>query len=360
MTRAMKSWALAAACALSAGASGAATLLVGNTRGDDVVLVDTVAQTISSFIAAGAGGLTSPDDITVGPDGKLYVSSGTNTGGAILRFDPRNGAFIDVFATAPSLKRPYGHAFGPDGKLYVASFRSDEILRFDGATGAFLDVFAAGNGKPDGLNGPNDLFFGPDGKLYVTTQGSVADGLGGITFSQSSQILRYDIATGAGEVFADQPQPDPDSFGFVSFLGLALGPDGNLWTSDFANGLRVYDFDDGALLQSLSTNYTGTTPSGNFIGALGFDADDLLYVVGFETGGANLGALLVYDLFGAGGLAPGFATLFEGDPALRRPIGLLAFAPVPLPAAGGLLLAGLGALALSARERRAIAPAARG
>jgi sugar lactone lactonase YvrE len=286
--------AASAALFLLTGPAPAATLLVGNTAGNDVVLIDTVvAGALSPFIAPGSGGLSSPDDITLGPDGNFYVSSGTETTGAILRYDGRTGAFLDVFATAPTLKRPYGHAFGPDGYLYVASFRSDEILRFDAATGAFVDVFAAGSGTPDGLNGPNDLHFGPDGKLYVTTQGSVADGLGGITFSQASQILRYDIATGSGEVFADQPPPDPSSFGFVSFLGLATGPDGRLWTTDFANGLRIYDYATGTF-ELFATNFTGTVPSSNFIGALAFDGDDL-YVVGFDFTNGNIGTLLTFD-----------------------------------------------------------------
>jgi sugar lactone lactonase YvrE len=338
--------AASAALFLLAGPASAATLLVGNTDGNDIVLIDTVAGTLSSFIAAGSGGLTSPDDITLGPDGNIYVSSGTATSGAILRYD-RAGNFLGVFATAPSLKRPYGHAFGPDGYLYVASFRSDEILRFDGATGAFVDVFASGDGTADGLNGPNDLHFGPDGKLYVTTQGSVADGLGGIDFSQKSQILRYDIATGLGEVFADQPPPDPASFGFVSFLGLATGPDGRLWTTDFANGLRVYDYADGSAFDFFATNYTGTNPSNNFIGALAF-AGDALFVVGFDFTNGNLGSLLT---FAAGDPAAGFAISFAGDPGLRRPIGILPVSVVPLPAGGLLLLTALGALALGRRRR---------
>nr|MCU0906952.1 hypothetical protein [Paracoccaceae bacterium] len=287
---------LAASAALLIGAavpSVAATLLVGNTSGNDIVRVDTVSGTIATFIAAGTGGLTSPDDITYGPDGDIFVSSGTNTTGAILRFDGLTGAFEGVFATSPGLRRPYGHTFGPDGLLYVASFRSDEILRYDGMTGAFVDVFASGDGTANGLNGPNDLHFGPDGKLYVTTQGSVADAAGEIAFNQSSQILRFDITTGTGEVFADMPPADPDSFGFVSFLGLATGPDGRLWTTDFANGLRVYDYGTG-MFDRFSTNYTGTAPSNNFIGSLAFSGEDL-FVAGFDFVNGNIGALLRFD-----------------------------------------------------------------
>lgn len=343
---ALKISALIAALLVSAPAN-AATLLIGNTRGNNVVIADTVKNTVKDFIAGGAGGLVDPDDLTYGPDGNLYVSSGTNTGGAVLRFDGTTGAFIDVFATSPSLKRPYGNAFGPDGKLYVASFRSDEILRFDAKTGAFIDVFAFGMGTPDGLNGPNDLIFGSDGALYVTTQGSVADGLGGITFSQKSQILRYDINTGIGSVFVDQPAPLPESFNFVSFLGLAFGPDGNLWSSDFANGLRVYDPATGEFITSYGTNFSGTDPSSNFIGSLAF-VDNALFVPGFKPNNGNVGSLLSFDFDGG---ATTFTTLFSDNPSLLRPIGITGYAPTPIPLPAGIWLLG-GALGLLSLSRR--------
>lgn len=323
------------ACLLCVATPAAATtLLIGNTSRNNIVIADTVKNTITEFIAAGSGGLVSPDDINYGPDGDLYVSSGTNTSGAILRFDGRTGAFKDVFATSASLKRPYGHAFGPDGNLYVASFRSDQILRFNGTTGAFIDVFAQGNGQADGLNGPNDLLFGVDGKLYVTTQGSVADGSGGITYDFTSQILRYDISTGTGSVFAQQPAPTPESFGFVSFLGLAIGPDQNIWTSDFANGLRVYDPATSNLLATYGTNFSNIIPSNNFIGNLVFSSGKL-FVPGFDFAQGNVVSLLSFDI--AGGQT-GFTTLFEDNAALDRPIGIAVYQPVPIPLPAGMWL----------------------
>ena len=151
-----------------------ATLLVGNTRGNNVVSVDRATGAyIKDFIAPGAGGLSDPDDLTFGPDGNLYVSSGTNTGGQILRYDGKTGAFLGIFAQGSGMRRPYGNAFGPDGHLYVASFRSDQILKFDGKTGAFMSVFAQGNGTAGGLlNGPNDILFGPGGTARHQTDGS--------------------------------------------------------------------------------------------------------------------------------------------------------------------------------------------
>ena len=260
-------------------------LLVGNTRGANVVSIDRqTGAYIKDFIPAGSGGLTDPDDLTFGPDGNLYASSGSNTGGQILRYDGKTGAFLGVFAQSASLKRPYGNAFGPDGNLYVASFRSDEILKYDGKTGAFMSVFASGNGTAAGLlNGPNDLLFAPDGKLYVTTQGSVADKLGGISYKFDSQVLRYDLTTRAGEVFAGAPTPTPNGGGYVSLLGLANGLDGLLYTTDFAGGIRSYDRTTKALKQTLDTGKLFGGTIATTVGNLTFGSDGALYAPVFNA-----------------------------------------------------------------------------
>ncbi len=333
-----------------------AALLVGNTNGNNVVIFDErTGRFGGEFISAGSGGLVSPDDIVVGPDGNLYISSGDNVSGAILRYDGKTGQFLGRFDQGGMLMRPYGLAFGPDNNLYVSSFRSDEILRYNGLTGEFIDVFAAGTGTADGLNGPNDLLFGPDGFLYVTTQGSVADGLGDISFDFESQVLRYDVATGASTVFVAQPEPSPDSFGFVSFLGLALGPTGDLFVSDFANDIRRYSL-AGQFLGQLPTNYTGTVPSSNFIGSLTFDPNNFLYTVGFDFTVGELGAILRFDgLTGEPLPAVGqtSSVFVPTNPNLLRPIGIT-YVPIVVPeptTSFGLMALGVGG-AIASRSRK--------
>jgi sugar lactone lactonase YvrE len=274
-----------------------ATLLISNTRGNNVVLFDEQnGQFLGNFITSGSGGLISPDDLNFGLDGNLYVSSGNDpSNSAILRYDGKTGKFIDVFASGGGLSRPYGAAFGPDGLLYVSSFLTDQILRYNGTTGTFIDVFATGNGIPGGLNGPNDLLFGPDGSLYVTTQGSIAVDNQATFPGLPSQVLRFDLATKTSSVFIEQPTPSPDSFGFVSLLGLVVGTDGDLFVSDFANDIRRYSLETGVLIDTLSTNYTGTNPSNNFIGNLAFGANNTLYTVGFNFTQNNEGAILRYN-----------------------------------------------------------------
>jgi len=319
------------------------TFLVGNTQGDNVYQFNAATgEFLGEFITPRSGGLSSPDTLLYGPDVNndgfedLYVASGTLFGNAgtfgasaVLVYDGLTGAFVkplvqDNPATVADetggLIRPYGLAIGPDGLLYVSSFRSDKILRYNATTGAFVDVFASGNGTVNGLNGPNGLLFAPDGSLYVTTQGSVADGTGGITFQFNSQILRYaSLTPGTAPTVVATPSPSLEGLGFASLLGLAIGPDGDLYVSDFANDIRRYNLTTGALVSSLSTNYTGTTPSGNFIGGLAFGPTDDLFVVGFDRA-TEIGAVLRYDGSSGSPVAP--STTLVTPNSRQRSIGI--------------------------------------
>ena len=294
-------------------------LLIGNTRGNNVVSVDRATGAyIKDFIAPGVGGLMDPDDLTFGPDGNLYVSSGSNTDGKILRYDGKTGAFLGVFAQGSGLKRPYGSAFGPDGNLYVASFRSDQILKYDGKTGAFISVFATGNGTAEGLlNGPNDLLIGPDAKLYVTTQGSVADGTGGINYKFDSQVLRYDLTTKAGEVFAPAPTPTPNGNGYISMLGLMFGPDGLLYTTDFAGGIRSYNTTTKALVQTIDTGKLFGGATATTVGNLTFGPDGSLYAPVFN-GNYVVNGIAKCSVTGAGNCQ----LLATNNLNLARPVGI--------------------------------------
>jgi len=334
------------------------TFLVGNSRGNNVLRFDgNTGNYLGEFISPGSGGLSNPDTIVFGPDGNgddksdIYVASGDKPGNsaeptasAVLRYDGITGGFIDKFvADNPNtaadetggLFRPYGLAFGPDGNFYVSSFLSDQILRYNGKTGQFIDVFASGNQQAGGLNGPNGLLFAPDGNLYVTTQGSVArDGKADYSASFPSQVLRYNPQTGQSSIFAS-PDPSPRSQGFTSLLGMAIGPaDGDLYVSDFANDIRRYNLKSGELVKVLSTNYTDTSPSSNYLGSLAFSPIGNLFVVGFDNrANANdTGAVLRYNgktnepLPISGNPGSSNSSIFvPPDSKLQRPIGIAFF-----------------------------------
>ncbi len=316
----------------SGGEPTQATVLVSNSRGDDIVrYAQDTGAFVDVLVPKGTGGLFHPDTMVIGPDGALYVSSGeTPETSSILRFDAKTGTFKDEFAKGNGLNRPYGIAFGKDGKLYVSSFLTDELLRYDAKTGAFVDVFKKGDAMPGGLNGPNILAFGPDDQLYVTTQGSVAVD-GKPTFpGLPSQVLKIDVTTAAMSVFIDQPALSPAGHGFISLLGIVFDPSCaascNLYVSDFANDIRVYEWPSGMLKNTISTNYTGTMPSGNYMGGVSIGDKGNIFTAGFATADGNVGTVLRFDSAGAPLPADGQSgsILVNADARLNRPIGILA------------------------------------
>ncbi|MBD2091349.1 PEP-CTERM sorting domain-containing protein [Microcoleus sp. FACHB-1515] len=348
--RVVLSAAIGLGLAIAATSAARAGLLVGNTEANNIVIFDERTGRFGGEFIPAKGAfyeLNSPDDLTFGQDGNLYISVGDNTSGAILRFDGTTGEFIDRFDQGGMLMRPYGTAFGPDGNLYVSSFRSDEILRYSGTTGEFLDVFAAGTGTANGLNGPNDLLFADNGDLYVTTQGSVADGTGEISYQFASQILRYNIfAPEQGAIVFDEPDVAPNSTGFVSLLGLTFGTQNDLIVSDFANAIRRYDLATGDLLTEVSSSYPG------FMGNVAINPDGNIYTPGFDFLNKNIGGVSRFDADGN----PLPATDESGSifiPAtnnLKRPIGI-AYTPAQVPEPS-IVFGLVGAAALGWKVRR--------
>ena len=164
----------------------------------------------------------------------LYVSVRNieSTGGAVLRFNPKSGAFLGTFAASDStndLQRPEGLVFGPDGNLYITSFRAstsdtDKIDIFAGPKGVQPGAFL-GKIDLDQVGGDRAfaqaLLFGPDGKLFVPITGGDPHTTG--------TVRRYDVTTKAFDIFITsahlgQPfyltfsQTDPATLAFVTAI----------------------------------------------------------------------------------------------------------------------------------------------
>jgi hypothetical protein len=120
----------------------------------------------------------------------------------------------------------------------------------------------------------------------------------------------------------------------VSLLGIVFGPDCeagdcDLFVSDFANDIGRYDPDTGALLTTLPTGYTATTPRDNFMGGLTFGADQRLFTVGFDSVDAAAPGTILRFNGDTGAPLPAAgqegAMLVGDDTQMQRPIGITAW-----------------------------------
>lgn len=219
------------------------------------------------FDPANTGGLNSPQDLTYGPDGKLYVVSSAND--EILRYDPVSGNFLGVFANLGTSGHigPVGLAFGPDGNLYVTSFDNGQIVKVNGQTGAVLSRTPAPSGLAFAVS-----VFGPDGDLYT-------GGLDKNTFLGS--VYRFDPRTDALSVFIAQGTDNLQTPG-----ALAFAPNGDLLVSNL-----LFD-ENGNDIGSTVLEFNGNTgtPIRTLIGVgEGLDVPTFLIVAAPEP--ASIGLL---------------------------------------------------------------------
>ncbi|MBW2241697.1 MAG: DUF4347 domain-containing protein, partial [Deltaproteobacteria bacterium] len=262
-------------------------LLVAGSASDALYRYQETSGDFLQQIGSLADGLDYAGDVTVGPDGAIYVS-GLNSDN-VLRYNAATGALLGELVTSGlgGLNEPVGLAFGPDGYLYVASSGSDEVLRYDAATGAFIDEFvSSGSG---GINAPEHLLFGPDRNLYVSG-------------FDSNTVHRYDGSTGAFlDLFVSA-----GSGGLDSPEQMAFGPDGNLYVaSDVNSNVLRFNGTTGAFIDEFVSAGSGGL---SFANGLDFGPDGNLYVGSWSTNsvlryqgptGASPGAFI--DEYASGG-----------------------------------------------------------
>ena len=159
------------------------------------VIKVTGAGVTSNFVAPSAGGLLSATGVAWKNSAELFVSDAA--GGQILRFDGTTGAFLSVFATMTS---PYDLTFGPNGNLFVGSSSGNSVSEFDGTTGAFVGTFvSSGSG---GLLLPRGMLFDADGDLLVVSYGN-------------NRVLKFDGSTGAFIRIWNDATPIEQPFGLA-------------------------------------------------------------------------------------------------------------------------------------------------
>lgn len=129
-----------------------------------------------------------PQDVTVGPDGGIYLEDWSNH--RLRRIDPDDGTvdticgqvFIGDGPEGPaedaSLNHPVNIAFGPDGNLYIAAWHNSRVEKIDMTTDMLSYVAGTGVRSYGGdggpaleaiLNLPSSIAFADD-DLYVSDQ----------------------------------------------------------------------------------------------------------------------------------------------------------------------------------------------
>jgi sugar lactone lactonase YvrE len=205
-------------------------------------------QSGASLVRKGAGGLVTPEGLVYDPDGNVLVANQTTASGNILKYDPFTGQFLGVFLDAGAgddLSHANDMHIGPDGDLYVSSYKgatynNGNLLRFDPVTGAPLP----GPGRtganfidPLSTQLANAFAWGPDGNLYLSVDaGSNVNGPAGID--------RFDGTTGdplpaQGQTGAVFVPPGSGGVGFID--SIKFGDDGNLYAADAKGAVRKYD-----------------------------------------------------------------------------------------------------------------------
>ena len=266
-------------------------LLTCNANNYSVESFDRTGAFLKVFVSPGSGGLDQPQNLAIGCDGNLYVTSwGTSS---VKRYDGQTGAYIDDFVPSGSggLQNPDQLFFRQDGKLYVSSRFRGTISRYNGRTGAFVDTFVS----DCRLSGFTGFTFGPDGNIYAGE------------FNGDHNILRFDGTTGAFiDIFNSGNTPID-----VAVTGLTFGPDGNFYACRWiANLVERYDGTTGAFIDDFVTAGSGGL---NVADYLNFGPDGNLYVAGQGSG-----AILRYD-----GTTGAFIDVFTSGGPQLLPKGVL-------------------------------------
>ncbi|RKG82245.1 hypothetical protein D7W79_03040 [Corallococcus exercitus] len=219
--------------------------------------------------AAGDGGralvasLDSPEAVAVGPEGTLYIA---DTGSHRVRRVTPDGLISTVAgtglaadggdggpATLANLNAPAGVAVGPDGSVYLADTDNHRIRRVtpDGlistvaGTGVRGDAGEGGLAVAASLDRPRALVVGPEGSLSFVDSGNrrlrrvdTEGRLFTLLSSPDEEELRVGSRIHGQKLYEEAPRG--------ALWGLALGPDGSLYTSSWHRCLLHRLFPDGS------------------------------------------------------------------------------------------------------------------
>jgi virginiamycin B lyase len=191
-----------------------APVSIGITVGPDQNLWFTLAQQyggIGTITTSGAvtlfndPGGAETQSITTGPDGALWFTESNGTVGRMT-----TSGSVTHFSVAPGNAELKGIVTGPDGNLWVTQY----VVGSTSFSNQVIRITPSGKSKSFTVgSGPDFICVGADRALWFTEADSNA--LGRIT------------TTGKYHEY-------PTGFEYLQPSGIAAGPDGALWFSDFA------------------------------------------------------------------------------------------------------------------------------
>ena len=194
----------------------AADLLVAMSGGGTVERYESATgRHVGTFINR----IDQPNALAYGPDGALYVATGTVGGaGAVKKFNGVTGRFLGNFISVPAGQPGYlaraSDIVWHEGDCFVVSCDDSKVHRYDGKTGAFKGTVATGN---------------PKGWI---TQIAVRDGAVFTTEFSEARVRRCPLADGEPAVSVEQA-------GFTPW-GIVFDQGGRCWWSG-SGGIARFD-----------------------------------------------------------------------------------------------------------------------
>jgi len=239
----------------------------GNVWVTDVGRAQGIGQTVLKFSPSGEllmtlgtpgvagsapGQFEQPSDVTVAPNGDVYVTDGHRGGGAavgnarIQMFD-RDGRFLTMWGRKGmgpgEFDMPHAIDLDSKGRVFVADRQNNRVQVFD-ADGDLVEVWYQ-FGRPSALYiDQNDVIYVADSESRDgrtnTGRGSLPSSGYGFSPGARRGIRIGSARTGAVEYFVPDPCPYP--YPDVSSMteGITVDRDGNIYGSEYLGTVRKY------------------------------------------------------------------------------------------------------------------------
>jgi streptogramin lyase len=201
-----------------------------------------------------------PQDIVLGPDGKLWFTENAMAVNKIGRVTPGDPPLIEEFDVPANFSQPLNITVGPDNRIWFSGTFNGAggVGRMNPANPADTQGFGG-----FGVTSPRGIAAGADGSIWL---GDAAAGT----------VVRIDPASGAEQAVSDIPI----NAGSFNIRNLAPGPDGNVWVTDFGGQIarvtsagvaNAFDVTGNAawdILAGPDGNLWYTVPDGNRVGKI--------------------------------------------------------------------------------------------